>query len=95
MNHPAIFHLGQVIDDGETITVRGWMLSTCSSGCRCHEGADGRLTIAAGDDGSLGLKSYRECGCCVAWTVEELQAVLRDVSDVQTVVDARSLEATG
>lgn len=86
---PGIYKLGRVHDDGHTVTVSGWGLSLCAAGCDCHRSANGQLTIAATNDGTLGLTSHRVCDCCSPWTVDELAAVLRDV------VDVGALEATG
>lgn len=83
---PGIYQLGTVHDDGHTITVTGWGLTYCAAHCDCHD----PLRIDEMQDvGKLGLRKYRACDCCRAWTVGELMDVLRDVSDVG------ALKATG
>lgn len=84
MNHPGINHIGQVIDDGETVTVTGWGLGLCAAACGCHRGSDGLLHIDADQyTGSLGLRRYRTCTCCTAWTVDELAAIVADVAGMR------------
>lgn len=82
MNHPGILQIGRVTDNGETITVHGWAISTCMTHCGCHrDPVSGGLNIAPHHGtGALGLASYRPCQCCTAWTVDELGDVLRDLA---------------
>jgi hypothetical protein len=82
---PGIFQIGQVHDDGTTITVSGWGLSWCVARCTCHQVApDGGLRILEGHGGSLGLATLRpECDCCAPWTADELAAIPTDLAAIQ------------
>jgi hypothetical protein len=82
-SRPSIYQLGQVLDDGHTITIRGWGLGLCAIRCDCHAHPDdGYLTIRDDGTGTLGLVSHRPCTCCQPWTADELAAVLHDLADV-------------
>lgn len=77
VNHPGIFQVGVVTDDGGTVTVTGWGLTYCRNHCPCHE----PLRIAEDQTtGSLGLRQSRACACCVPWTWDELAAICRDLA---------------
>lgn len=83
--HPSIYQLGRVDDDGHTLTISGWGLGLCSPGCSCHRHPlSGHLTILSSTAaGTLGLASHRPgCKCCEPWTAAELTAVLQCLADV-------------
>lgn len=87
---PSIYQIGQVTDDGTTITISGWGLGLCQSRCRCHSGVDRLLRI---DDnphnGDLGLvKHHGPCDCCQPWTADELAAIVRDLATVAALETA-------
>jgi hypothetical protein len=85
VNHPSIFQVGRVDDDGTTVTVHGWGLGLCASGCCCHrDPTGGFLSIAEQQGaGTLGLVSYDEdCTCCQPWTAAELADIVRDLADI-------------
>lgn len=83
MNHPAITHIGKVIDDGVELTVTQWGIGLCAGRCDCHLGPNGQPAIAPSVTGSLGLVQYRVCSCCTAWTVDELEAIVVDLAGMQ------------
>lgn len=77
---PAITTIGQVVDDGTTVTVSNWRLGLCLARCRCHmHPVTGQLVLARDDAGSLGLATFRtdgrRCDCCQPWTADELSAL--------------------
>lgn len=75
MNHPGIWQVGTLRDDG---TPAGWGIGPCQTQCLCHRGRAGNLTIHEGN-GTLGLHQWRPCTCCTPWTVDELAAILTDL----------------
>lgn len=87
--HPGIFQIGRVDDDGVTVVIAGWGLALCPSGCPCHRHpANGHLYVAEDmTAGTLGLRSFVDnaCGCCSPWTADELTAALRDLASVERV----------
>lgn len=87
VQHPSIFRVGLVHDDGKTVTLTGWGVGLCPSICRCHrDPLTGRLTLyqdqRGGRIGLLGLIHYDppDCDCCSPWTHDELAAVLRGLA---------------
>lgn len=78
---PSIYQLGQVHDDGNAVTITGWGVGLCATGCSCHgHPLGGHLTLLDGT-GTLGLVKHRPwCTCCEPWTAAELAALLRDVA---------------
>ena len=87
-NRPSIFRIGQVHDDGATVTVTGWGVGLCMTGCICHQDPQTR-ELRIDDDtpaGTLGLLSHRPgCTCCSPWTVAELTGVLNDLADIEAL----------
>jgi NADPH-dependent 2,4-dienoyl-CoA reductase/sulfur reductase-like enzyme len=82
---PSIFQVGKVRDDGHTVVISGWGLGLCATACACHRHpAAGNLAIDEDQAGGrLGLVSFADdCGCCDAWTADELSAILRDFQTV-------------
>lgn len=90
MNRPGITKLGKVTDDGHTVSVTGWGLTTCATRCSCHLGpVTGNLAIYENQHlGLLGLVQHRVCHCCKPWTAGELAQVLLDLHDVAMVETA-------
>jgi hypothetical protein len=87
---PSVFQVGKVRDDGRTVIISGWGLGLCAAGCACHRHPiAGHLAIDEDQaGGSLGLASYSDhvCDCCEPWTAEELAAIIRDLSAVESLV---------
>ena len=83
---PSVFQVGKVRDDGQTVVISGWGLGLCAEACACHRHPSvGNLAIEEDQAGGrLGLVSFADgdCGCCEAWTSEELSAILRDFATV-------------
>lgn len=87
---PSIFQVGQVRDDGQTVTVTGWGLGLCASNCNCHRHPESRHLTLVEDYrvGSLGLARHGgPCNCCQPWTYEELAAVLRDLAAAAALIE--------
>ena len=85
---PSVFQVGKVRDDGRTVVISGWGLGLCTAGCACHRHpSSGHLAIAEDQAGGrLGLVTFDEaCGCCEAWTAEELAGILRDLKAVTSL----------
>ena len=86
---PSVFQVGKIRDDGQTVVISGWGLGLCAAGCACHRHPlAGHLAIEEDQAGGrLGLASYREdgCDCCEPWTADELSAILRDLSAVESL----------
>jgi hypothetical protein len=86
---PSVFQVGKIRDDGHTVVISGWGLGLCAAGCACHRHPlAGHLAIEEDQAGGrLGLASYREdgCDCCEPWTADELAAILRDLSAVESL----------
>jgi hypothetical protein len=88
VNHPSIFQVGKVDDDGTTVVIHGWGLGLCAAGCHCHRHPTGGFLAIADDwiNGTVGLVSWRDgCDCCSPWTADELAAVVRDLADIETI----------
>ncbi|TFV90404.1 hypothetical protein [Blastococcus sp. CT_GayMR16] len=86
---PSIFQIGQIRDDGTTVTVSGWGLGLCADNCNCHRHPVGRHLTLFEDTatGSLGLVRHGgPCACCQPWTYAELEAVLQDLADVAALM---------
>jgi hypothetical protein len=87
---PSVFQVGKVRDDGRTVVISGWGLGLCAAGCACHRHpVAGHLAIDEDQaGGSLGLASYSDsvCDCCEPWTADELAAIIRDLSAVESLV---------
>jgi hypothetical protein len=87
---PSVFQVGKVRDDGRTVIISGWGLGLCAAGCACHRHPiAGHLAIDEDQaGGSLGLASYSDhlCDCCEPWTADELAAIIRDLSAVESLV---------
>jgi hypothetical protein len=86
VTRPGIVQVGEVIDDGRTVLIRGWGIKRCASQCRCHSHpANGQLYIVEDPvAATLGLRSFAPggCGCCQPWMVEELASIVRDLKDL-------------
>ena len=85
---PSVFQVGKVRDDGRTVVISGWGLGLCAAGCACHRHpSSGHLAIAEDQAGGrLGLVTFDDaCGCCEAWTAEELAGILRDLKAVTSL----------
>ena len=86
---PSVFQVGKIRDDGHTVVISGWGLGLCALGCACHRHPSaGHLAIEEDQAGGrLGLASFSEngCDCCEAWTADELAAILRDLSTVESM----------
>jgi hypothetical protein len=84
--HPGIYQVGVVAHHGDTTTISGWGLCPCSSRCTCHVPLAIHQNQAAA--GLLGLAKNTDCDCCVPWTADELEAVMRDMVDLATLETA-------
>jgi hypothetical protein len=87
---PSVFQIGKIRDDGRTVVISGWGLGLCAAACACHRHPSaGHLAIAEDQRaGRLGLVSFSDggCDCCEPWTAEELAAIIRDLSAVESLV---------
>lgn len=84
--HPAIFQIGDVTHDGDTVGIYGWGLDLCEAACSCHHDPAGRLALEEDTArGFLGLVHHNppDCGCCEPWTRDELTAIVRDYATVK------------
>lgn len=80
---PSIFQIGQVHDDGHTVTVSGWGVGLCAANCNCHCHPVGHHITLLEDyaTGRLGLVRYGgPCACCEPWTADELAGMVRDLA---------------
>lgn len=90
---PMVTVVGTVEHVGETTVTRGWGLTYCLRGCRCHEHRiTHRLDMVINDvDGSIGLRKYAVCTCCEPWTVAELDGFVKDAAAIAAMTTIEGL----